>query len=74
MTFAMEPADEPCPDCGSTHHRTCVRGNKLQFWEDLVIKQIKEEYSERERARTLIHKLSIKQIRKFLAEFQVPDK
>jgi hypothetical protein len=23
MTFEMEPPDEPCPDCGSTHHRAC---------------------------------------------------
>lgn len=23
MTFEIEPPDEPCPDCGSAHHRAC---------------------------------------------------
>lgn len=23
MTFEIDPPDEPCPDCGSIHHRTC---------------------------------------------------
>ena len=23
MTFEVDPPDEPCPDCGSTHHRSC---------------------------------------------------
>ena len=28
MTFEMEPPDEPCPDCGSTHHRACTNIKK----------------------------------------------
>jgi hypothetical protein len=23
MSFEIDPPDEPCPDCGSTHHRQC---------------------------------------------------
>lgn len=23
MTFEIDPPDEPCPDCGSVHHREC---------------------------------------------------
>ena len=25
MSFEMEPSDEPCPDCGSTQHRSCMK-------------------------------------------------
>jgi hypothetical protein len=24
MIFEIDPPDEPCPDCGSTHHRSCM--------------------------------------------------
>jgi hypothetical protein len=23
MNFEIDPPDEPCPDCGSVHHRSC---------------------------------------------------
>ena len=26
MAFEIDPQDEPCPDCGSGHHRSCDGG------------------------------------------------
>ena len=30
MNFELDPPDEPCPDCGSVHHRACRKQQSAQ--------------------------------------------
>jgi len=44
----MELPEEPCPDCGSIHHRVCTLSALPQEWRDRVYGSIPRKFTPKE--------------------------